>query len=50
MSLNAIGAARVSVSGGASAAVRTGTFVDVAAAVGSDESRRGWGFALRVTF
>jgi len=50
MSLNTIGAARVSVSGGASAAVRTGTFVDVAAAVGSDESRRGWGFALRVTF
>jgi hypothetical protein len=50
MSLNTIGDARVSVSGGVSAAVRTGTFVDVAAAVGSDESRRGWGLAFRVTF
>jgi len=50
VSLNTIDDARVSVSGGVSAAVRKGTFVDVAAAVGSDESRRGWGFALRVTF
>jgi len=41
---------RVAVSGGVSAAVRKGTYVDVAAAVGSDDSRRGWGFALRVTF
>ncbi len=49
-SVNTLDAARVAFSGGVSAAVRAGTYVDVAAAVGTDDSRRGWGFALRVTF
>jgi len=50
VNVNTIGAARPSVSGGVSAAVRSGTFVDASGAVGSDETQRGWGFALRVTF
>jgi len=50
VNLNTIGEARPSVSGGVSAAVRSGTFVDVSGTVGSDETQRGWGFALRVTF
>ena len=50
VNLNTIGEARPSVSGGVSAAVRSRTFVDVSGTVGSDETQRGWGFALRVTF
>ena len=50
VSVNTIGDARPSASGGVSAALRSGTFLDVAATAGSDEAQRGWGFALRVTF
>jgi hypothetical protein len=50
VSVNTIGDARPSASGGVSAALRSGTFLDVAATAGSDETQRGWGFALRVTF
>jgi hypothetical protein len=50
VSVNTMGDARPSASGGVSAALRAGTFLDVAATAGSDEAQRGWGFALRVTF
>ena len=50
VSLNTLADARVSVGVGVSAALRSGTFLDVAATVGPDESRRGWALALRVTF
>jgi hypothetical protein len=50
VSINTIGDARPSVSGGVSVAPRAGMFVDVAGTAGSNASRRGWGFALRVTF
>jgi hypothetical protein len=40
----------IRLSGGVSFAVRSGTFVDAYVAGGHDEARRGWGFALRVTF
>jgi hypothetical protein len=46
-----IGAPRESFSGGASAALRPGTFVDAElTGGGSDEVRRGWAIAFRVTF
>jgi hypothetical protein len=47
---NTVGSERVSFSGGVSAAVRAGTYIDVAATGGSDQARRSWGLALRVTF
>lgn len=50
VSLNTLDREQIAVSGGVSAAVRSGTYVDVSATGGSDDSRRGWGFALRVTF
>lgn len=50
VSASTIGEARPTASGGVSVAFRQGTFMDVAAMIGSDEARRGWGLALRVTF
>jgi hypothetical protein len=50
ISRSTIGAARMAGSGGISVTVRRGTYLDVAATGGSDEGRRGWGAALRVTF
>ncbi len=50
VSANTIGSRRPSFSGGLSAAVRKGMYVDGEATGGSDEGRRGWGVALRVTF
>ena len=49
-SVNTLDADRIVVSGGVSAAVRSGTYIDAAGTFGSDESQRGWGFGLRVTF
>lgn len=49
-SVNTLDADRIVVSGGVSASVRSGTYIDAAGTFGSDESQRGWGFALRVTF
>jgi hypothetical protein len=46
-----IGARRSALSGGASAALRQGTYVDAElTGGGTDESRQGWSVALRVTF
>ncbi|MBZ5559734.1 MAG: conjugal transfer protein TraF [Acidobacteriia bacterium] len=45
-----VGSPRTSVSGGLSAAIRRGSYVDVAVTGGPDQARRGWGLALRVTF
>lgn len=45
-----IGDRRTSFSGGLSAAVRKGLYVDGEATGGSDEGRRGWSAGLRVTF
>lgn len=50
VSASTIGSRRTSFSGGLSAAVRKGMYVDGEATGGSDEGRRGWGVALRVTF
>jgi hypothetical protein len=47
---NTVGDTRSSVSGGVSAAVQSGTYIDVFATGGSDRSRRGWGAAFRLTF
>jgi hypothetical protein len=49
-SVNTLDADQIVVSGGVSAAVRSGTYIDAAGTYGSDESQRGWGFGLRVTF
>jgi hypothetical protein len=50
-SRSAIGERRSAFSGGASVAFRAGLFVDAhVTGAGSDESRDGWGLALRVTF
>jgi hypothetical protein len=50
VSANTIGAARPAAGAGLSLALRKGTYVDGQATVGSDQSRSGWGVALRVTF
>jgi hypothetical protein len=51
LSASTVGARRESFSGGASAALRPGTFVDAElTGGGSAEDRRGWAIALRVTF
>ena len=50
VSASTIGARRSALSAGASGALRPGTFVDAELTRGSDEGRRGWGVALRVTF
>jgi hypothetical protein len=47
---NTIGAKQSTYSGGFSVAFRAGTYVDGQLTKGSDESRRGWGLALRMTF
>jgi hypothetical protein len=47
---NLIDRVRPAPSGGISAAVRPGTYVDAHVTWGSDEARRGWGAAFRVTF
>ena len=54
ISKNTVGSEQTSWSGGASVAVRKGkylnSYVDGQYTGGSDEARRGWGFALRLTF
>jgi hypothetical protein len=50
LSRNTTGAGETGLSGGVSAAVRRSTYVDAYASTGSDETRHGWGLALRVTF
>jgi hypothetical protein len=45
-----LGSRRASFSAGLSAAIRRGSYIDVAATGGTDQTRRGWGLALRVTF
>ena len=47
---NTIGARRTSLSAGASAALKTGMYVDGEFTGGTDQGRKGWGVALRVTF
>lgn len=48
--LNTVGNARRSFSGGASAAIRGGFYVDAQVTQGDDEATKGWGFAIRATF
>jgi hypothetical protein len=50
VSVNTLGPALPSASAGASLAVRSSTFLDAFGTIGSDETRRGWGVGLRVTF
>jgi hypothetical protein len=50
VSTNTAAGGATGVSGGLSFAIRSGTFVDAYLTGGSDEARRGWGLALRVTF
>jgi hypothetical protein len=45
-----VGESRVAASGGLSAALRQGLYVDGQLTGGSDDSRRGWSAALRLTF
>jgi len=48
--INTVGETRRSTSVGASAAFRSGMFVDAQLTRGDDVTRNGWGFDLRVTF
>ena len=48
--LNTVGDARPSFSGGASAAIRGGLYVDAQVTRGDDEATKGWGLALRAMF
>jgi hypothetical protein len=48
--VNSIGSKRTSINGGASVAVKRGVYADAELSFGNDESRRGWGAGLRVTF
>ena len=48
VSVNTVGNARASGSGGVSLAIRSGLYVEGVLTGGSDESRKGWGAALRV--
>ncbi len=50
VSVNTIGTRRTAVSGGVSAALKKGVYVDGELTGGTDEGRHGWGFGLRVTF
>jgi hypothetical protein len=50
VSANTVGDARPAAGAGLSLALRKGTYVDSQATFGSDQSRKGWGLALRVTF
>jgi hypothetical protein len=47
---NTVGERNAALSGGVSAAVRKGTYVDLQTTGGSEKARHGWGLALRVTF
>jgi hypothetical protein len=49
-SKNTVGTGATQLSGGLSAAVRKGTFVDAYVSGGPDDARHGWGVSLRVTF
>jgi hypothetical protein len=49
-SYNTVGDARTAVSGGLSASIAQGTFIDVEMTRGADLIRRGWGLSLRLTF
>ena len=48
--LNTLGDARRSFSGGASAMIRGGLYLDAQITQGDDEATKGWGFALRAMF
>ena len=50
VSVSTIGTRRTSISGGLSAAVKKGLYVDGELTGGTDQGRRGWGVGLRVTF
>ena len=50
VSVNTIGDRRTALSGGLSAALKKGMYVDGQLTGGTDEGRRGWGVGLRVTF
>lgn len=50
VSKNRIGSQLLSPSGGVSLAFRPGSYLEGQYTAGSDQSRRGWGFGLRVTF
>jgi hypothetical protein len=49
-SVNTVEAARAAISVGASAAVQRGTFIDARITRGDDDTVRGWGVDLRLTF
>ena len=50
VSLNTIGDRRTSLSGGLSAALKKGIYADGELTGGTDQGRKGWGVALRLTF
>lgn len=50
VSVNTIGTRRTALSGGGSAAVKKGVYVDGELTGGTDQGRQGWGLGLRVTF
>ena len=50
VSASTVGAVRLVAAGGASVALRRALYVDGEVTGGSDETRRGWGLALRVAF
>jgi len=50
VSANTTDTARTVASGGVSAALWSGWYLDGQVTVGADRARRGWGMALRVTF
>jgi hypothetical protein len=50
ISVSTIGARRTTLSAGASALVRTGTYLEASLFGGGEGVRRGWGVALRLTF
>jgi len=49
-SVSTTGLRRSALSGGASAALRHGMFIDAQLTDGDDEGRHGWSVAFRVTF
>jgi hypothetical protein len=50
VSVNTIGDRRTSLSGGLSAALKKGMYADGELTGGTDQGRKGWGIALRLTF
>jgi hypothetical protein len=50
VNVSTIGQARTTVSGGLSAALKKGVYVDGQLTGGANDGRKGWGVALRVTF